>query len=212
MTPPITWVYGESDPAMMLWTAALEAWQMRLPVNARVLELGCAETDFLERLQRLNPQYQVTGIDCYPQARANVIAGDACDPTLFEPQTFDAIILLGALEHFGLGFYGDPLHLTGDHDCNGDILAMQNITRWLKPGGWVYFDVPCNPVGCIKENRHFRVYSPGDVDQRLLEPTGLIEVRRGYSWPEPNAGAWCDEPTAMLTPYWFVAVLAQTHV
>jgi SAM-dependent methyltransferase len=205
---PITWVYGESDPALMLWTACLDKWQMALPLDAKVLELGCAETDFLERLHRLNPRYEVTGVDCYPQPRSNVIAGDACNPDLFQPETFDAVILLGALEHFGLGFYGDPIHQSGE-DCVGDILAMVNVAHWLKPGGWVYFDVPCNPRGRIQENRHFRQYAPSEVKPRLLHPGGLREVERVYSWPEPNAGTFCEEPTGELVPYWFVSVLAE---
>ncbi len=206
---PIAWSYGESDPAMMLWTAALARWGMQLPVDAAVLELGCAETDFLERLQAQNPQYRLTGVDCYPQPRPHVVAGDACDPTLFASAAFDAVILLGALEHFGLGFYGDPIHENTLGDCVGDTQAMVNVARWLKPGGWLYFDVPCNPTGCIQENRHFRQYAPREVATRLLGPSGLRERARGYSWPEPYAGTWCDAPTAHRTPYWFVAVVAE---
>jgi SAM-dependent methyltransferase len=144
----MNWTYTESDPALMLFTAAKERFGLDCAPDAQILELGCAETNFLERLQAQNPSLQLTGVDCYPQPRANVIAGDACDPDLFPDDTFDAIVLLGALEHFGLGFYGDPLH------DDGDMIATKNLARWLKPGGWVYFDVPCNPVGEIKENRH----------------------------------------------------------
>lgn len=205
---PIAWSYAESDPALMLWTAALARWQMTLPLDARVVELGCAETDFLERLQRFNPGYRLTGVDCYPQPRANTIAGDACKADLFEPACLDAVILLGALEHFGLGYYGDPIHERLGEPW-GDVLAMENIGRWLKPGGWVYFDVPVNPVGCIQPNRHFRQYAPHEVGPRLLHGTGLAEVCRAYSAPEPHAGQWVEEPTEHFSPYWFVAVLAQ---
>lgn len=198
----MNWIYGESDPAMMLFTAAKTRFGFDVPEDARILELGCAETDFLERLQAQNPGYRLTGVDCFPQPRLNVIAGDACNPDLFAPETFDAIVLLGSLEHFGLGFYGDPIH------DDGDTRAMQNLATWLKPGGWVYFDVPCNPTGYVTENRHFRVFSPEDVEARLIQPSGLTEVARGYSWPEPHAGTWCEEPNGHLTPYWFVAVHA----
>jgi hypothetical protein len=101
-----------------------------------------------------------------------------------------------------LGFYGDPI------DDDGDTKTMQNIARWLKPGGWVYFDVPCQPTYSVRPNRHFRDYAPASVQERLIAPSGLTERCRGYSWPEPNAGAWCEEPTEALTPYWFVAVVA----
>jgi SAM-dependent methyltransferase len=203
----VNWTYTESDPALMLFTAAKERFGLDCAPDAKILELGCAETDFLERLQAQNPQLRVTGVDCYPQPRANVIAGDACDPMLFEPDTFDAIVLLGALEHFGLGFYGDPIH-EHNGEPDGDILAMLNIADWLKPGGWVYFDVPCNPVGEVKENRHFRVFSPFEVTTRLIGPSGLWEVARAYSHPEPRAGQWVEKPTESMVPYWFVAVHA----
>lgn len=203
----MNWTYGESDPALMLFTAAKERFGLDCAPDAKVLELGCAETNFLERLLEQNPGLDVTGVDCYPQPRANVIAGDACNPELFPEDTFDVILLLGALEHFGLGFYGDPIHETAD-EPNGDILAMLNVWAWLKPGGWVYFDVPCNPVGEIKENRHFRVFSPREVTTRLIGPSGLWEVARAYSHPEPMAGQWVEEPTEARVPYWFVAVQA----
>lgn len=200
----MTWSYSESDPAMMLWTAALAKWTLTLPDDAAVLELGCAETDWLERMHAQNPHYRLTGVDIHAPGNRwpFVKAGSAMDARLFAPESFDAIVLLGALEHFGLGFYGDPV------DDDGDTKTMVNIARWLKPGGWVYFDVPCQPTYSVRPNRHFRDYAPSSVQERLIAPSGLIERCRGYSWPEPHAGTWCDEPTEALTPYWFVAVVA----
>lgn len=208
MTTTFAWTYAESDPALMLFTAAIDRFGMTFPSGSAILELGCSETDWLERMALVDPTFALTGVDCNPQPRAHVVVGDACHPLLFLPNTFDRIVMLGALEHFGLGFYGDPKHLVGD-DCIGDLLTMKNVARWLKPGGYVYFDVPCNPIGCIKENRHFRVYSPGEVAPRLLDPWGLTEIARGYSWSEPHAGTWCEVPTEERVPYHFVAVWAQ---
>lgn len=198
----MNWTYSHSDPAMMLWTAAVLLWSLDWPKGANVLELGCAETDWLEQIQAQNPDICVTGVDVHSQPRGNVKVGSAMDANLFEPETFDAIVLLGALEHFGLGFYGDPI------DDDGDTKTVQNIARWLKPGGWAYWDVPCQPTYSVRPNRHFRDYSPASIQERLIAPSGLIERCRGYSWPEPNAGAWCDEPKEPLVPYWFVAVVA----
>jgi hypothetical protein len=206
---PIRWTYDQSDPALMLWTASLQRWPdlFVLPSAAQVVELGCADTNFLERFSEQNPDATIRGVEWCDQYRDRTIIGDACDPDLFQPNSLDAVIMLGALEHFGLGYYGDPLHQDNGQDV-GDMLAMQNVESWLKPGGWVYFDVPCQPVGGIRPNRHFRDFSPQDVTDRLIAP-GLTEVCRGYSWPEPNAGTWCDEPTGPLTPYWFAVVVAR---
>ena len=48
----------------------------------------------------------------------------------------DSISSLHALEHFGLGRYGDPI-------CyDGYLIGFDNITYLLKPGGKFYFSVP----------------------------------------------------------------------
>lgn len=51
----------------------------------------------------------------------------------------DSISSLHAIEHFGLGRYGDPI------DYYGSIKAIENITRILKSGGRFYFSVPIGP-------------------------------------------------------------------
>jgi SAM-dependent methyltransferase len=48
----------------------------------------------------------------------------------------DSISSLHAVEHFGLGRYGDPL------DYNGHIKGLNNIYKLLKPNGKFYFSVP----------------------------------------------------------------------
>lgn len=48
----------------------------------------------------------------------------------------DSVSSLHAVEHFGLGRYGDPI------DVNGHIKGLNNISRMLKSGGTLYFSVP----------------------------------------------------------------------
>ncbi|HEY1054920.1 MAG TPA: DUF268 domain-containing protein, partial [Emticicia sp.] len=48
----------------------------------------------------------------------------------------DSISSLHAIEHFGLGRYGDPI------DVNGHLKAIDNIHAMLKPNGRFYFSVP----------------------------------------------------------------------
>lgn len=48
----------------------------------------------------------------------------------------DSISSLHALEHFGLGRYGDKI------DPEGHLKGFRNITRMLKPYGTFYFSVP----------------------------------------------------------------------
>lgn len=207
MVARVNWAYGQGDPALMLFTAARARFGLTCAPDASLLELGCAETDFIERVKKQNPSMTLTGVDVRRDRDAHgwtQIVGSAMDCHLFEPNSFDVVVMLGALEHFGLGFYQDPV------DDHGDSKTMQNVARWLKPSGWVYFDVPCQPTYRITENRHFRMYAPASIEERLLPP-GLREVGRAYSLPEPHAGTWCDEPTSERVPYWFVSVLAEAR-
>jgi SAM-dependent methyltransferase len=63
----------------------------------------------------------------------------------------DSISCLHAIEHFGLGRYGDTV------DVNGHIKGLNNIYRTLKQGGKFYFLTPIGPLR-IEFNAH-RVFS-----------------------------------------------------
>lgn len=64
---------------------------------------------------------------------------------------YDSISSLHAIEHFGLGRYGDPI------DYFGHLKAIRNIAKILKIGGSFYFSVPIGPQR-IEFNAH-RVFS-----------------------------------------------------
>jgi len=63
----------------------------------------------------------------------------------------DSISCLHALEHFGLGRYGDPLN------PDGHILGLQKIHKMLKQDGKFYFSSPIGPLR-VEFNAH-RVFS-----------------------------------------------------
>jgi hypothetical protein len=73
----------------------------------------------------------------------------------------DSISTLHAIEHFGLGRYGDPI------DYWGYLKAIKNITLMLKQGGTLYFSVPIGPQR-IEFNAH-RVFSLAYLKQLLSE-------------------------------------------
>lgn len=54
-------------------------------------------------------------------------------------ESIDSISCLHALEHFGLGRYGDPICFDGFYT------GFLNITKLLKRGGTFYFSVPIGP-------------------------------------------------------------------
>lgn len=63
--------------------------------------------------------------------QADLMNGDS-----LEKECTDSVSCLHALEHFGLGRYGDPLCF------EGFLTGLRNITKMLKPTGKFYFSVP----------------------------------------------------------------------
>jgi SAM-dependent methyltransferase len=66
-------------------------------------------------------------------------------------EDYDSVSCLHALEHFGLGRYGDRI------DYRGHLMGWENIHRMLKAGGKLYFSVPIGDQR-IEFNAH-RVFS-----------------------------------------------------
>jgi len=64
---------------------------------------------------------------------------------------YESVSSLHAIEHFGLGRYGDPI------DPNGWQKGIENLKALLKPKGKLYFSVPIGPMR-IEYNAH-RVFS-----------------------------------------------------
>jgi hypothetical protein len=194
------WSYPEGDPSILLFDRAVRAWSLDLPPGARVLELGCCENNFTYWLNRAEPSLQITGVDVNDprEFHGTFIKGPA-EAQAFAPKSFEAVILLGSLEHFGLGFYGDPLNI------KADTITLEKISEWLVPGGWCYYDVPWTPDrGYITENRHFRVYD----DDTLPMADGMFPKRRMYAHGETNAQQW-TRPTFPTTPFWYVQRLLE---
>lgn len=63
----------------------------------------------------------------------------------------DSLSCLHALEHFGLGRYGEPVNY------DGYVVGLRNLHKILKKGGKFYFSVPIGPQR-IEFNAH-RVFS-----------------------------------------------------
>ena len=63
----------------------------------------------------------------------------------------DSLSCLHALEHFGLGRYGDKL------DYGGYLVGLRNLTKILRSGGKLYLSVPIGPQR-VEFNAH-RIFS-----------------------------------------------------
>jgi hypothetical protein len=68
----------------------------------------------------------------------------------------DSLSCLHAIEHFGLGRYGDTI------DPHGHLKGLENILKILKPNGKLYISVPIGLKNEIHFNAH-RVFHPMDI-------------------------------------------------
>jgi hypothetical protein len=59
-------------------------------------------------------------------------------------ESCDSLSCLHAIEHFGLGRYGDTINF------NGHLLGMENLHKLLKQGGTLYFSTPIGEPQQVK--------------------------------------------------------------
>lgn len=199
-----------SDPGIGLFNACVKAGApIRIDPGMTVLEVGCMEADWLHLAGRTWPDASFVGIDTRaPQdiqqngnrmrCKANVM------DDLYAPDTFDGIVSLSALEHIGLGHYGDPL------DPDGDTKAIANCWRWLKPGGFFYFDVPYDPTEYRVQGTECRVYNDDQAWTRLWqEPLAAAKARARWAWQgfseAKNASVLVNKPTQPVKPFHYSA-------
>lgn len=64
------------------------------------------------------------------------IQADMMSPLNSDLLSADSVSCLHALEHFGLGRYGDPIN------PNGHLEGLENIEKIVKPGGTLYLSFP----------------------------------------------------------------------
>jgi len=78
------------------------------------------------------------------------------DSALVQPEICDSLSCLHAIEHFGLGRYGDPIQ------PDGHLLGFENLLKMLKIGGTLYISFPIGFRDEVHFNAH-RIFSPRSI-------------------------------------------------
>jgi SAM-dependent methyltransferase len=68
----------------------------------------------------------------------------------------DSVSCLHALEHFGLGRYGDRL------DLDGWLKGLRNLANLTRPGGRLYLSTPIGDEQCMEFNAQ-RIFAPATI-------------------------------------------------
>ncbi len=164
----------------------------------RILDIG----SYRHFILGLSAHYPVTTLDVRPRKTAGgneiVITGDAKELNLPEG-SFDLVLSLCALEHFGLGRYGEKFDPTADQK------AFREMIRVLRPGGRLVFTTTISRARpSIAFNAH-RIYDYemlrafcaglGHVEERFYshEKKGLCalgEVTDKAKWWDVYLGCW----------------------
>ena len=127
---------------------------------------------------------EVTTLDVRSRAELlpneKVVTTDAKKPKL-PPESFDLVLCLSTLEHFGLGRYGDEI------DFDADRLAFSSLVRLIKPGGhFVYSTSLTRTNPSFVFNAH-RIYSK-EILHDYTQGLRLLEERY-YS---NGLRRWCE--------------------
>ena len=81
---------------------------------------------------------------------------DLMEDAGIEFEACDSLSCLHAIEHFGLGRYGDPINPVGH------ITGFKNLLKMLKPKGILYISFPISSEDQVLFNAH-RVFKPDSI-------------------------------------------------
>lgn len=142
------------------------------PEGSKVLEVGAHDEPLANVLADMGNL--VYGVDLreyddkLPKCNYTYLRADFCDmPPEFvrgHYGTFDVVISVSAIEHFGMGVYGEG----GSPAPYYDVVAMRQVWNVLRPGGTAYVTVPCDKTygECWG---HWRTYDRHALYHRIIQ-------------------------------------------
>lgn len=133
---------------------------------AKVLDIGC--TDSLLAIQLAALKYNVFGIDYrdYSYQHNNLkFIKDDFNFRNFGKEKYDVILVMNAVEHFGLQYYKKDEFL----DKQADVKAMTKVKELMNPGGQLIFSAKYGIQDIITKNGkpYERIYEDKNLDVLL---------------------------------------------
>jgi SAM-dependent methyltransferase len=166
------------------------------PRGCRVLEIGCYDESVAAARMLSILGYKVTGVDLRPSFNPipnyRHVQADFCDPPVefFRESlsNFDVAYSISALEHFGLGTYGE-----GHPNLIYDSTASRQCWNLLREGGVFYLTVPYGAEYRIAFP-DWRVYNLPTVQSYLVQDFTLDHTRYFFSAPGMLGGVLRNPP------------------
>lgn len=156
---------GGGDPHYFLhdWYVAKKISESKVKKH---YDIGSRIDGFVTHLLSNDYYDEITMIDIrpfvYKLPKLNFIQADATNLENIETNSIETLSSLSVIEHFGLGRYGDKV------DPMACFKALRAMQRVLKPGGFLYLEVPVTNQDELHFNAH-RVFCPSTILDTLDE-------------------------------------------
>lgn len=175
----------------------LVARRVHLSNPAKHVDVGSRVDGFVAHIASFR-QNEVLDIHPLPSTIPNVTftQADLMAPLSQRFENYcDSLSCLHALEHFGLGRYGDAVNY------DGYLLGLDNLRKLLRPGGVLYLSVPIGPRR-IEFNAH-RVFSMPYLSKYLsalfhlerfsfVDDQGLLHENVSLTDPRADQSFQCE--------------------
>lgn len=124
----------------------------------RHIDIGSRIDGFVAHVATYRPIEVIDVRDLEDTGHKNIVftKADLMSDQKSQHETTDSLSCLHAIEHFGLGRYGDPI------DPQGHIKGFNNILKMLKPSGTLYISFPIGIKNEVHFNAH-RIFHPKDI-------------------------------------------------
>lgn len=175
--------YDKEAAAPMEHYFAQDIWAARHifeQMPADHYDIGSRLDGFLAHLLVFLPS--VTYIDVRPLPfkidRLSFLQGNASNLSGLADSSVSSLSSLHAVEHFGLGRYGDPV------EPDAWFKALMEFERVLAPGGRLYLGVPVGPANKLIFNAH-RIFRPDTIISSFqnLTLTEFSLIKKGaFTW------------------------------